>query len=320
MPGYIKGNFMVAKAMGMKTIGITGGTGLVGRELTRLLIEKGYNVVVFTTGKAAASTSQISYSTWNANTGAIDTTMLARLDAMVHLAGAPIAEKRWTTERKLLIKSSRVEGTSFIVSQLKEHARNCKTFVSASAIGFYGADKAGHGAFTETDPMEPGFLGETCQEWEHAAGRAAAFARVVIIRVGIVMGEGGGMFAELIKPLSFGILPILGGGRQVVSWVSVHDIARIFLFAVENEQLSGTYNGVAPEPASQHAIAQAIAATKGGIAIPAPAPAFMLRLMLGEMSIEVLKSCTASAAKIQAAGFTFAHKRIQDATAWILGK
>lgn len=305
----------------MKVIGITGGTGLVGKHLTSLLTDKGYEVVIFTRSVASKKTRpHITYAHWNPESGACDINALKTLDAVVHLAGEGIADKRWTAKRKKDIVESRVNGTSFLVAQLKAHAINCKTLISASATGYYGPDKQPPTPFTETSPVAPDFLGDTCLQWETAALSANTFLRTVILRFGIVLGKERGAFAEFAKPISFGIVPIIGSGNQIVSWIEVGDLSRLIHFAIEQEKVDGIYNAVAPNPVTNKELVKTIAHVKGGIKIPAPAPAFFLKLLLGEMSIEILKSCMVSADKITNAGFTFNHPDISGAVKAILRK
>jgi uncharacterized protein (TIGR01777 family) len=195
---------------------------------------------------------------------------------------------------------------------LKEFAPRCKTFVAASAIGFYGPDRDGI-PFTETAGAYNDFMGYTCRVWEEASQKASDFLRTVIIRIGIVLGRDGGAYPQLAGPLSFGIMPILGNGRQMVSWIAIDDLVRLFTFALEHEGLSGIYNGVAPSPVSHRQLMQTIRKVRGGLAIPVPVPAFLLRLLLGEMGGEVLKSCTVSPQKTLSTGFTFDYPDINSA-------
>lgn len=297
----------------MQTIGITGGTGLVGSYISQLLADSGYQVVVFTRSPDKHQDSQnITYALWEPSKSNIDTGELAKLDAVVHLAGAGIADERWTEDRKKLIVKSRVDSTSFLVEQLKQHAPNCKTFVSASAIGFYGEDD-GKEPFEEDAPPEDDFLGRTCLQWEQVSSNAEAFARRVVLRFGIVLAKEGGAFKEFYKPQKFGVMPILGSGKQVVSWIHVKDVAGIIKYAIERENISGVYNTVAPAPATHSKLMHTIGDVKGGISIPVPVPAFALKLMLGEMSTEILKSCTVSSKKIEDAGYDFKYPDIHTA-------
>lgn len=295
----------------MKTIGITGGTGLVGRVITRLLVNKGYRVIIFTRHLRPESDG-VSYAYWDANKQDISIAALQQLDGIIHLAGEGVADKRWTPQRKLQILESRTIGTSFITNKILQHAPNCKVFVGASAIGYYGADKGGR-PFTETDNPSTDFLGSTCKAWEDASQSIEGKIRRVLIRIGIVLSTEGGAFKEFAKPVKFGVAPLLGGGKQTVSWIHIEDLAALFVYALENGMMQGVYNGVAPVPVAQSQLMYSIRKNSKGISIPIPVPAFVLKIMLGEMSIEVLKSATVSSHKIESTGFTFQHPMIGKA-------
>lgn len=304
----------------MKTIGITGGTGFVGKHLTGLLIQKGYKVIIFTTRVATKpAQDHISYAHWNPMKGAFDINALKEVDAVVHLAGTGIADKRWTEKRKKEIVDSRVVGTSFLVAQLKNFGTKCKTLIAASATGYYGKD-GDKIPFHEDALPANDFLGNTCLKWEQCSSAANTFLRTVILRLGIVLGKDAGAFHEFARPMSFGIMPILGKGTQVVSWIEVDDLARLILFALEHEEIAGVYNAVAPAPVPHRQLMQTIAKTKGGIKIPIPVPEFALRTLYGELSGEVLKSCTVSAEKTMSTGFQYNYPDIGRATSAILGK
>jgi uncharacterized protein len=305
----------------MKAIGIAGGSGFIGSALTSLLVNKGYEVVIFTRNKRAKSREPaISYCHWDAENEIYNGKFLKKLYAMVNLAGAGIADKRWKKKRKQEISGSRIKGTDFLIAELKAHAPLCKTFLSASAIGFYGPDMGLHTPFTETASHYDDFLGNICMQWEQSAQKGQEFARTVILRFGIVLGKESGAFAQLAKPMSFGIMPTLGSGGQAVSWIEITDLARLILFALEHEEMQGIYNAVAPCPVTHHELMKTIATGMGGIKIPVHVPSVLLKILLGEMSTEVLKSCTVSAQKIMDAGFTFNHTDITSAIKAILGK
>ncbi len=305
----------------MATVGIVGGTGFVGKYLTKLLTAQGNEVIIFTRdpNKYAAS-GKVTYAAFDAKRGNCDIEALKKLDSVVHLAGAGIADKRWSDARKKEILDSRVESTNLLTSTLKAHASHCKTFVAASATGFYGPDSRPNQPFTEQAAPYNDFLGETCNTWENASKKGAEFMRTTLLRFGIVLGKESGAFPEFVKPMAFGIMPILGSGKQMVSWIEVEDLARLILFAIDNEQVSGIYNAVSPNPVSHRELMNTIAKAKGGLKIPAPVPAFVLQIMLGELSIEVLKSCNVSAQKITDAGFEFSYPDIKSATLHILAK
>jgi uncharacterized protein (TIGR01777 family) len=254
----------------------------------------------------------VRFAHWDPDKKAMDTAALAGLDAMVNLAGAGVADKRWTGARKQEIIASRVDATDFLISQLRGHAPACRTFVAASATGYYGPDRGGP-AFTEDDPPDNDFLAQVCVHWEAASLKAAASYRTIIFRLGIVLGRDGGAYPELAGPMKFGIMPVLGSGRQMVSWVHVDDVAGMIMAALEDEAYAGTYNAVAPQPVTHRELMKAIAGAKRGLKIPAPVPPFALRIIMGESSVEVLKSTTVSSAKVQGAGYVFRYPEVEAA-------
>jgi hypothetical protein len=303
----------------MKKVGITGGTGFIGRHLTALLIRNGYEVVVFTTGVAKRRQKQhISYAHWNPENGACDLAAIKSVDIMVNLAGEGIADRRWNAKRKKEIKNSRVKSTSFLVAHLNAYAPNCKALITASATGYYGADNHYSDSYTETAPAATDFLAETCRQWEEASEKLNNNIRRVVLRFGIVLGKGSGAFPQLSGPMVYGFAPILGSGGQVVSWIEIHDLVRLILFAIEHPEVAGIYNAVAPGHVSHRELMHTIASMKKGTRIPIHVPSALLKILLGEMSTEVLKSCTVSADKIVAAGFVFDHPDIVSAVNAIL--
>ena len=297
----------------MKTIGIAGGSGFVGRHIAPLLVQEGFEVIIFSRGKAKQE-GKIQFANWHPEKKEIDETALAKVQAMINLAGAGVTTQRWTDAYKKEIISSRVDATHFLQDALRKHAPECTTYIATSATGFYGPDRPDSIPFKEEAPPYSDFLGEVCRLWEEASWQASAVYRTVIFRLGIVLGKDGGAYPELSGPMKFGVMPIIGGGRQMVSWIHVDDVVRMMQYALDNEKLSGIYNAVSPEPISHKALMQAIASAKGGLKIPVPVPGFGLKILMGESSIEVLKSCTASAEKISDAGFKFSFPTIQKAT------
>jgi uncharacterized protein (TIGR01777 family) len=303
------------------TVGITGGTGFIGHHLCTLLKEQGHDVVIFTRSPMKQhDVPHVHYAYWDPYQDKFDLIHLQKVDAMIHLAGAGIADKRWTEKRKEEIVHSRVHTTNFLVAKLKEYGENCKALLSASAIGYYGPDRPGHSFFKESDSHYNDFLGETCEKWEEQAHKAEGFLRTVIFRFGIVMGREDGMFAELSRAASVGVLPILGGGKQMISWIHADDLCRMMIQAIQNEDIKGVYNAVSPHPVSQRQLMRTIAKVKGGLKIPLPVPKFILKTMLGEMSSEVLKSTTVSAEKTLKAGFELEYDTIEKAVREILNK
>lgn len=296
----------------MQTIGITGGTGFIGHHLTDLLLKQGYRIIIYTRDMHKVSRKpNIKYSYLCPAEQKFDLSWFKDLDAVINLAGAGIADKRWTTKRKKEIVDSRVQGTTFLIDKLKSHAPNCKTFISASAIGYYGNDKDEHPPFQENDAAASDFLGTTCKLWEDAAHIATERMRTIILRFGIVLGAENGLFPQLEKPQNFGIVPMLGNGRQTISWIHILDLCRAIERALVDEKMMGIYNAVAPKTATQKEIMKCIAKEKKGIMLPIFVPNILLKIGLGELAAEATKSTTVSAQKILATGFNFQFPEIK---------
>jgi len=293
----------------MSTILITGGTGLVGKALGQALLAKGYKVIILTREKGKlSSTPNLSYANWNVGQQTIDKASISTADHIIHLAGAGVVEKRWTKKRRQEIINSRVDSAKLIVDSLKNISNNVKTIVSASAIGWYGMDPVipNPTPFKESDPPGNDFLGDVCRQWEASTDPVAQLGkRLVKLRIGIVVSKDGGAVKEFILPLRFGIAAILGNGKQIMSWIHIDDLVKLFITAIENENIHGVYNAVAPYPVSNKELVLQLAKSRQRFYIPFRVPSFVLKLMLGEMSIEVLKSATIGADKILNTGFIF---------------
>jgi len=302
----------------MPTVIITGGTGLVGRALGQALLEKGYKVIVFTRGRehtidATAAITGIVFAEWNVEQQWVNKEAIAGADYIVHLAGAGVADKRWTKKRKQAIVESRVNSSKLLVDSLEKIPNKVKAVISASAIGWYGPDPSipNLKPFAEDDAAADDFLGKTCEQWEDSIEPVTMLGkRLVKLRTGIVLSNDGGALPEFKKPLKFGIAAILGSGKQVVSWIHIDDLVRMYIAAIENSAMNGSYNAVAPNRASNKELTINLAKKRNRFYIPVHVPAFLLRFLLGEMSIEVLKSTTVSCKKIKATGFSFAFPDI----------
>ena len=295
----------------MECILIAGGTGMIGTALIQELMLNGYDVIVLSRHSAPQNRvgSSLTYASWDIKTQTIDQSAIQKADHIIHLAGAGIADKRWTKKRKQEILESRTSTSRLLVKALRECPNKVKTIVSASAIGWYGQDPVVRkpAGFVETDPAASDFLGLTCKKWEESIDKALSLGiRVVTLRTGIVLSSTGGALKEFKKPLKFGIAPILGNGKQIISWISINDLVRIYIHALQNERMKGVFNAVAPSPVSNKEFILTLAKTRrGSFYIPVKVPAFTLKIILGEMAIEVLKSATVNCDKIQNTGFTF---------------
>ena len=300
----------------MQTVIITGGTGLVGKRLTAHLVSAGYQVIILS--RKAGNRSNIEsvrYATWDIDRQTIDEQAIRSADYIIHLAGAGVMDRRWTPSYKKEIVDSRVKSSRLITESLKKYPNRVKAVLSSSAIGWYGPDRNPARPFVETDEPSNDFLGQTCASWENSIAAASGeHTRVCILRTGIVLSNEGGAFAEFAKPLRFGMAAILGNGKQVISWIHIDDLCRLFIFAMENNSMNGSYNAVTSEPVSNRQLTVTLAKIKRGrFFIPFFVPAFLLKIILGEGSIEVLKSTTVSNEKVKAAGFTFLYPSIETA-------
>lgn len=300
----------------MHTILITGGTGLVGKALCDHLVSKGNQVIILTrTLPKEIEGGAVRFALWDVKKQTIDVEAVQNADYIIHLAGAGVVDKKWTEAYKKEIVTSRTESSALLVDTLKNHSHKAKAIVSASAIGWYGEDKQSGFAFTEDDPADAGFLGETCQLWEASIDAATQLGiRVCKLRTGIVLSNEGGALAEFRKPVNLGIAGILGNGKQMVSWIHITDLCRMYENAITNEALQGAYNAVAPAPVTNKELTLQLAKmVKGSFYIPMHVPVFVLKLMMGTRSTEVLKSTTVSCTKIQQSGFTFLYPTIEAA-------
>jgi len=306
----------------MNTALITGGTGLVGQALTEALLQQGFQVIILTRdvgNRPAITHENLRFAKWDIRQQIISREAIAEADFIIHLAGAPVADKRWTPRRKQEILQSRTESSKLIVDSLKTIPNHIKTVISASAIGWYGSDRQAPEknqpieGFQETDPAANDFLGQTCRQWE-AAIEPVSFMedkRLVKLRLGIVLSNSGGALKIFKKPLSFGIAPIMGSGNQMMSWIHIDDLVRLFLFALDKDTLSDAYNAVAPHPVSNKEFILHLAQKhRGRFFIPVHIPSLVLKMGLGERSVEVLKSMTVSSKKIREAGFIFQYPEI----------
>ena len=298
-----------------ETVLITGGTGLVGNRLSQLLTEKGYKVIHLSRKRSLSATYPAFQ--WNIEKGEIDESALLQADYIITLAGAGIADKRWTRSRKRLIISSRVKGIQLLKKELLAKKITPKAIIGASAIGFYG--DAGQAKLDETSSSGNDFLSESVRVWEGAYKNLEELnTRIPVIRIGIVLSTLGGALSKMLPTYNVGVGTYFGNGKQIYSWIHIDDICKMFIHAIENEAIEGIYNGVAPNPVSNKRMAIDIGKAMNKTTLPLPAPAFGLKMALGEMAAVVLSSSNVSAQKITNTGFQFDYPELIPALQNIL--
>ncbi len=297
----------------MPTVLIGGGSGLIGSRLSQHLTDAGYQVRHFSRTPSGAEP----YPTfaWDPAGGTWDEQALPGVDYLINLAGAGIADGRWTQARKKQIIDSRTQSTALMGACAEQMDPSPKAFVSASAIGYYG--DRGDTLLTEEDEAGEGFLPESVQAWEQAlwAVRKQTGLRIAAIRIGLVLSVRGGSLEQLLLPVKLFSAPYFGDGRQWMSWIHIDDLCRLFIWAMEHEEVSGPYNGVAPQPVRQLDFMETLAKVWQHPALRFPIPSAFMRLGMGEMAELVLGSTRVSAQKVVDAGFTFSFDELEPALA-----
>jgi len=299
-------------------VALTGVTGFLGPGLVQGLLERGHTVHVLARdlGRAVAGLPPgVTGSFFDAATP-LAPGALAGAEAVVHLAGEPVAQ-RWTDEAKKRIRTSRVVGTRLLVEAMRA-AGTVRHFVSASAVGYYGSE-SGAQPLTEDSPMGEDFLAQVCAGWEAEAREAVASGiRTVHMRIGVVLHPEGGALKQLLPPFRLGLGGRVGSGQQYLSWIHREDVVGMMLFALEHPELQGPVNVTAPEPVTNADFTRALGAALKRPAV-LPLPAFALRAALGEMAQVVLGGQRALPKRAQEAGFTFRHPELGEALRSLLG-
>lgn len=297
---------------------ITGATGLVGQEIVKRCHAKNIQVNYLTTRKSKIS-QEDNYQGfyWNPKTRDIDTKCFKNVDAIIHLAGASIS-KRWTDSYKKEVLDSRVDTTKLLIDALKGESHSITQIVSASAIGVYPDSLTNYYDQTHKE-LSNSFLGEVVKAWEHAVnGFYALGINVSKIRIGLVLSDKGGALKEIVKPIKFGVGAAFGSGKQWQSWVHVEDLARLFLFVLENE-IEGVFNGVAPNPVTNNELTKTTAKVLRKPLFLPNIPKFVMKLILGEMHTILFESQRVSSKNIEEKGFDFEFHHLQPALDDLLG-
>jgi len=297
----------------MKNVLVTGGTGFIGSRVCDALHEKDYAVHVVSRDPERAKTKLQSVQeiyAWNPETEQLPSEAISDVQAVIHLAGESIAG-RWNAEKKRRIRDSRILSTRNLVASFADAETKPDVLVCASAIGLYG--DSGDESFTEESPAGTDFLAEVCQEWEAESHKASEYGiRVVFVRIGLVLGLGGGLLEQVLPLFRIGAGGKLGSGKQWMSWIHVDDVVGIVMHALQNENIRGALNATAPTPVRNIEFTKTLGAVLRKPAI-FPVPAFGLKLIMGEFADFVVLSQNVLPEKTEASGYEFQHRTLESA-------
>ena len=289
---------------------ITGATGMVGKQLIPALQALGYNISILT--RKQTKLKDVKVYLWDIDKQTIDANALKEIDTIIHLAGEGIGDKKWTKERKKQIIASRVRSTQLLYQTIKTTNSPVKTFISAAAVGIYG-DRAEE-ILSEKSTYGNGFLSECCIQWEAAADEGLPLGlRVVKIRIGLILSKDGGTLTAMEKPVKYFVGSPLGNGKQWMPWIHMDDIVGIFTKAVQDEKMEGAFNACSPMPVTNKMFVKQLAKKLNRPIWPINVPKFVLKAILGEMSILPLMSTNTTAQKILDAGYLFKYVNIDAA-------
>jgi len=294
---------------------ISGGTGMIGQAITDLLQSKNYNVAVLSRRNDVEGINSFY---WDYNRDEIDTEAMEFADVVIHLAGENISGKKWTFDQKKKIIASRVQTTELLLKSIENSKNKPKAFLSASAIGYYGSKTSDH-IFKEEDTAGDDFLAETVVKWEESVSQISNLnIPSAAVRIGVVMSTKGGALPQMLMPVKMGIGSPLGNGKQWIPWISLHDLARLFVFVLEEKLLKETpqkfqvFNAVSPNYINNAQLMKTLAKIHKRPFFMPSVPAFVFKMLFGEMSMILLKGSRVSSEKIQQAGFEFDDREIGD--------
>ncbi len=271
----------------MKKVLISGGTGMIGKALSKELLERGYKVSILTRGESKHD--KYNYFNWDIEKGIIDKNAFTNVDYIVHLAGENLGASRWTKKRKTQLINSRVKSSELLFNYVQKNEIKLKAFISASAVGIYPVFTEEGGLYSEDSAKGNNYPAQMCIAWENAADNfSESGIRTVKIRTGLVQDVNDPALKKILQLKKFGILPVFGKGKHFYPWIHIKDLVNIYISAIENENMEGPFNAVAPELISNLKYAKVIKNTLGaGLIIRIPA--FVFKLMFGEMSEIILK-------------------------------
>ena len=303
----------------MKSILITGGTGLIGTKLYKFLIEKHFNVIVLTR-RESLSIENKDFVFWDPEKNILDTNKIENIDCVVNLAGESIDGSRWTNKYKKSIMDSRVISTRFLFTKLKSLKNKPRVLVSASAVGCYHEDTLNEQ--DETSDLNHNFLGDVVKKWEFESRKFEDIGiKTSILRIGVVLSKEGGMLRKLYPLFLLGLGVPIGSGKQILSWVHIDDMVAI-IFKCINENLSGIFNIVAPEKINNIDFTKLLSKRISFIRLPSfiKAPKFLVRILFGEQSTLVLNGLNISSKKIEKIGYIFKFPSMDGALKNIYNK
>lgn len=302
----------------MAIILISGGTGLVGKALTKRLISEGHEVRILS--RNPKSSTQMKSFYWNVEKNEIDEKAFDGVEYIVHLAGSGIADKRWTDARKRDIIDSRVNSMKLITSVVKKKNIQLKSFVGASAIGIYGMTTS-EKIYTETDKGKGDFLTQSCEQWENSYQEIQSLSnKNSIIRIGVVLSKNGGALKKLLPIFNFGLGSAVGSGKQYMPWIHIDDLVTIFYNALFNPKLIGTYNAVSGESTTNAEFSKQLAKTLSKPFFLPNVPSFLLKLVFGEMANVLLEGSQVSNKHLLETGIELKYPTITVALEELLAK
>lgn len=296
----------------IKTVLVTGASGLVGSRLLQMLNAKGYVIRTLGRKKQKPQNTNTQSFVWDVEAGYIEEGALEGVDAIIHLAGAGVADSKWTAARKREILDSRVQSTQLLFHTLQKMNHHIQVIVSASAVGYYG--DCGPRVVTEVHPVADTYLADVCKQWEDNVARFSTLGiREVRCRIGIVLAKNGGALPELTKTLPLGVAGYFAKADLYYPWIHLDDVCGIMIHALENENMKGAYNTTSDNPVVLKDLMSAILQAKNSKALLLPAPPFALQMAMGEMADMLLSSQRCTAKKVMEAGYRFYYPDLKQA-------
>ena len=301
-----------------KNILITGGTGMIGSFLIKVLQAKGYGISILTRNKKK-NTRAVQYYTWDIASQKIDANCLTNVVGIIHLAGENVASGRWTDKRKKALLDSRTASTALLYKLLSEEEHTVKSFISASATGVYGS-KTSDITFTEDMPAATDFLASICKEWEASVAEISKLGiRTVALRTGIVLSSQGSALQKMLLPFQLGLGSPIASGGQYMPWIHIDDLCKMYFYALEQPEVKGIYNAVSVEAVTNTQFSKTLAKTLKRPFFMPNIPSFILQLIFGEMAIILSTGSKVSSQKIAETGFEFTYEKLNDAFRDLVG-